>query len=143
MNVFFICLFCQVPKHKKYELVLLNHSIYDIACLTLSKGIKECANSLNLLFSTFTGGTRVHLSDPDMIKYVQVTNASNYIRPSILKRLLPGLGDSLLTTNGPEHALMRKMLNPKFSYGSVKQFASIFNAKTDELIQVCTMCVGI
>ena len=65
-----------------------------------------------------------------------VTNSSNYDREGALLRLLPALGTGLLTSNGKEHAIMRKHLNPMFTLGMVKEFITIFNDKATQLVLV-------
>ena len=66
-----------------------------------------------------------------------MTNNTNYAAPKeFVLKLLPGLGNSLLTSNGTEHSVQRKHLNPAFSLDSVKDYVAIFNQKGHELVQV-------
>ena len=85
---------------------------------------------------SLAGGTTVHISDPEFAKQVLVTNSSNYYRQRSLVKMLPALGNGVLTANGKEHANMRKHLNPLFTHGSVRQFISVFNDKAKQLVQV-------
>ena len=90
-----------------------------------------------LLYSLLIiAGTTVSVCDPELAKQILVTNSSNYHRQNTLLKVLPALGTGLLTLNGKEHAVMRKHLNPMFTLGSVKQFISIFNDKTSQLVKV-------
>ena len=84
----------------------------------------------------FTDGRSIFISDPAYAKQILVTNAINYPRDETLLNFLPALGTGLLTSNGREHALMRKHLNPAFTLGSVKQFISVFNEKAVQLVKV-------
>ena len=87
-----------------------------------------------LLFHS--GGYRIHVTDPDIAKHVLVTNYKNYRRQDVLKKLLPGLGNGLITANGYAHAIQRKQLNPFFTLAKVQRFFPIFFSKTNELIEV-------
>ena len=92
---------------------------------------------MNIFGSSFVAGeTLVHISDPKYAKWILVTNSTNYDRDGTLLKILPALGTGLLTSNGKEHADMRKHLNPMFSLGSVKQFMAVFNNKAKHLVEV-------
>jgi len=81
------------------------------------------------------GGYRIHVTDPHIAKHVLVTNYKNYRRQDVLKKLLPGLGNGLITANGYAHAIQRKQLNPFFTFAKVQRFFPIFVSKTNELIK--------
>ena len=85
-------------------------------------------------------GTSVYITDPEYAKQILVTNSSRYARPENLRKLLPALGNGLITSNGKEHALLRKHLNPAFSHASIKEFMPIFNKKAAQFVKVKTVC---
>ena len=88
-----------------------------------------------LLF-VILGGYRIHVTDPEIAKHVLVTNCKNYRRHDVLKKMLPGLGNGLITANGYAHAVQRKQLNPFFTLAKVQRFLPVFVSKTNELITV-------
>ena len=98
--------------------------------------------SLNTIFILRTAGTTVHVSDPEFAKRILVTNSSNYDRQKLIVKQLPALGTGLLTSNGKEHAIMRKHLNPMFTLGSVKEFIPVFNDKANQLVQVMHIMIS-
>jgi len=83
----------------------------------------------------YFGGTTVNISDPKYAKWVLVTNSHNYYRQETLVKLLPALGTGVLTANGKAHANMRKQLNPMFTAVSVKEYMSVFNDKSNQLVK--------
>lgn len=82
------------------------------------------------------GGYRIHITDANIAKHIIVTNSKNYRRQDVLKKLLPGFGNGLITSNGRSHAIQRKHLNPFFSLAKVQEFFPAFVNKTNELIKV-------
>jgi len=79
----------------------------------------------------------VYLTDIELVKQVLVTNCYKYLRPSLVRLLIPSLGNSLLTSNGKDHAWQRKMINPAFSYTNLKGMVLFMKTAADELVQVC------
>jgi len=79
----------------------------------------------------------VYLTDTDLVKQVLVTNCYKYLRPSLVRLLMPPLGNSLLTSNGKDHAWQRKMINPAFSYTNLKGMVPFMKTAADDLVQVC------
>lgn len=58
--------------------------------------------------------------DPEMIEQVLLTNAANYAKPDLVKRLLlPMLGKGLLTADGELWRAQRKVVAPSFAPGAV------------------------
>ncbi|MDR7038244.1 cytochrome P450 [Methylobacterium sp. BE186] len=69
------------------------------------------------------------VSDPDLIRYLFVENARNYRKDDLQRRVLaPGLGNGLLTAEGDEWRLQRRMLAPIFNARTVDGFAPAMNA---------------
>ena len=78
----------------------------------------------------------VYLTDIELVKQVLVTNCYKYLRPSLVRLLLPSLGNSLLTSNGKDHAWLRKMINPAFSYTNLKGMVPFMKTAAEDLVQV-------
>eukprot|EP00794_Sanderia_malayensis_P010929 gene10929-12090_t len=81
------------------------------------------------------GGYRVHVTDPDIAKHVIVANCRNYRRQDVLKKILPGFGNGLITANGHAHALQRKQLMKFFTKARIEQIFPVFISKANELSQ--------
>lgn len=79
----------------------------------------------------------VYLTDVDLVKQVLVTNCYKYLRPSALRLAIPSLGNSLVTSNGKDHAWQRKMINPAFSYANLKGMLPFMKTAADDVVQVC------
>jgi len=77
----------------------------------------------------------VYLTDIELVKQVLVTNCYKYLRPSLVRLLIPSLGNSLLTSNGKDHAWLRKMINPAFSYTNLKGMVPFMKTATGDLVQ--------
>lgn len=61
-------------------------------------------------------GKRLVISDPDLIRWILVDNARNYVRDSLQQRLLHRVtGRSLFLVEGKEWQLQRKILAPHFA----------------------------
>ncbi|KAF0700466.1 Aste57867_8995 [Aphanomyces stellatus] len=77
---------------------------------------------------------RVLLTDMDALKYVY-TNADAFPRDKQARSILRNLvgGDGLLSTEGPTHATMRKLLMPHFGLDTVKSYVGIFTQHTTQL----------
>ena len=76
------------------------------------------------------------MTDPDLIKYVTVTNAKNYARSQQVRKVLPSVGNGLFSSNGREHALQRKMINPAFTYSNLTGFVDDFQELACNLVTV-------
>lgn len=79
----------------------------------------------------------VYLTEIELVKQVLVTNCYKYWRPSLVRLVIPSLGNSLLTSNGKDHAWQRKMINPAFSYTNLKGMVPSMKSSADDLVQVC------
>ena len=76
-----------------------------------------------LVGPTVLGNVAV-VNDPKAIRRVLLDNAANYRKDALQKRILgPGLGDSLLITEGEEWRAQRRMLAPLFTPKTVASFA--------------------
>jgi len=64
-----------------------------------------------------------------------VTNSSNYNMQATSLKMLPALGTGILTVNGKRHSTLKKNLNPMFTAFSVKEYMSVFNDKSQQLIK--------
>ena len=65
-----------------------------------------------------------------------MTNSSNYNKQATSLKMLPALGNGILTANGKSHATLKRQLNPMFTAASVKEHMSVFNEKSYQLVQV-------
>ena len=89
------------------------------------------------VLSFLTENSKIAITGAEYAKHILVTNSTNYVPPKeFILTLLAGLGNSLLTSNGTEHSLQRKHLNPAFSLDSVKDYVAIINQKGKELVKV-------
>lgn len=70
------------------------------------------------------------------MKKILVTNHVKYKKPGLLAEIFPNIRNGLFMSNGKDHALQRKLLNPVFSYSSIIGFVNVFDSNTDNLIQV-------
>ena len=84
----------------------------------------------------FVDQPTVHLTNVDLVKQVLVTNCYKYWRPAFIRLAIPSLGNSLLTSNGKNHAWQRKMLNPAFSYANLKGTVPYMKTAADDVVQV-------
>ena len=96
-------------------------------------------NPLSFTLSLLLGGYQIHIVNPEHVKNVLVTNSTQFERPDFLKKLIgfKSSGNTLFRSNGKEHALRRKLLNPSFSYYSVQSYIPVFNKAAKDLIEVC------
>ena len=78
----------------------------------------------------------MYFLNPAHIKQILVSESTKFHRPEFLREILNFTGRTLFSTNGKEHAMQRKMLNPAFSYGNVLKFLPLFNEKAKQLVQV-------
>lgn len=76
------------------------------------------------------------MSDPDLIKHVTVTKSKNYVRSSVLKNIIPSIGNGLFSSNGKEHARQRKMINPAFNYSNLTGMVGDFEDISSNLVKV-------
>ena len=65
-----------------------------------------------------------------------MANSSNYNMQATSLKMLPALGTGILTVNGKRHATLKKHLNPMFTTFSVKEYISVFNDKSHQLVKV-------
>ncbi len=75
-------------------------------------------------------GFTVHiLSDPDAVERVLLGNKANYGRPRIVRRILtPLIGNGLLTAEGEDWRLQRKIVAPTFAPGAIAAMAPLMDA---------------
>ena len=88
------------------------------------------------LYSIFSGGYMVYFQNPAYIKQILVSDSTKFQRPEFFKNILQFTGRTLFSSDGKEHAMQRKMLNPAFSYGNVQKFLPLFNEKALQLVKV-------
>ena len=114
--------------------VIVKRGWPSVRCIgeMLSLQYQTCFVSLSL----FSDYPVVYLTDLDLVKQVLVSNCYKYYRPEAVKLMIPPLGNSLLTSNGKEHAWQRKMLNPAFSYAYLKGMVPFMKTAADDLVQV-------
>ena len=92
--------------------------------------------SCDCLYLKSLGGYRVYFLNPAHIKQILVSDSTKFRRPDFLRMILNFTGRTLFSSNGKEHAMQRRMLNPAFSYGNVQKFLPLFNEKAKQLVQV-------
>ena len=85
--------------------------------------------------------SRVFLSDPELIKYVCVTNAKNYRRSRFVRTVLPSIGNGVFSSNGKDHALQRKLILPAFHYNNLTGMVEHFKDVASNLVQVNYTCI--
>ena len=78
----------------------------------------------------------VYCQNPAYIKQILVSDSTKFQRPEFFKNILKFTGRTLFSSDGKEHAMQRKMLNPAFSYGNVQKFLPLFNEKALQLVKV-------
>ncbi|XP_077990547.1 cytochrome P450 4A5-like [Glandiceps talaboti] len=82
----------------------------------------------------FLGNSVISLTGPDEMKHVLVTNSRNYDRSARIRKTLGELmGNGLLSSTGPVHAMHRKLLNPAFNHTSIKGMLQSFQKYASEL----------
>jgi cytochrome P450 len=72
-------------------------------------------------------GTVVHLPRrPDMVEHVLLTNAANYVRPRMVRRIFaPFIGEGLFNSNAELWRTQRKLVAASFAPGAVAQLTSL------------------
>ena len=72
------------------------------------------------------GGTKVfYLREPNLIREMLVTSASDFHKGHALQRAKALLGEGLLTSEGELHRQQRKLIQPVFHHGNLKDVAVI------------------
>ncbi|XP_027047079.1 cytochrome P450 4F5-like [Pocillopora damicornis] len=84
------------------------------------------------------GDSRVLLTDPELIKYVVVTNAKNYRRSEFVRQVLPSIGNGLFSSNGKDHAFQRKLITPAFHFSNLVGMVEHFEDVAHNLVQLWT-----
>ncbi|XP_025091281.1 cytochrome P450 4A4-like [Pomacea canaliculata] len=80
------------------------------------------------------GSQRVLIVDADAVKHVLVTNASNYPRPFFhFKFFTEIVGTSLLTLEGQEHHVQRRLCNSAFKLPELHRLLPTFQRHFDHL----------
>jgi cytochrome P450 len=76
------------------------------------------------------------VSDPAAIRHILVENAANYRKDDLQLRVLaPGLGRGLLTAEGDEWRLQRRMLAPLFNPRTVTGFVPAMAQASERLVR--------
>ena len=66
---------------------------------------------------TLLGVEAVLINDPEGIRHVLATHAANYVRPTLMPRVLrPLLGQGIVLAEGTEWRGQRRMLSPAFTH---------------------------
>lgn len=82
------------------------------------------------------GVDAVLINDPEGIRHVTVTNATNYVRPKMMSRVLrPLLGRGIFLAEGTEWRRQRRMLSPAFTPHNVSLLLPHFTAAADNLLR--------
>jgi cytochrome P450 len=78
----------------------------------------------------------VLINDPEGIRHVMATNATNYVRPKMMPRVLrPLLGHGIFLAEGTEWRRQRRMLSPAFTPHNVSLLLPHFTAAANDLLQ--------
>jgi len=66
-----------------------------------------------------------------------LNNNNIYVKPEVERKTLQNiLGNGLLTAEGDTHKRQRKVLNPAFATGYIRDIVSIFSEKAEDLVDV-------
>jgi cytochrome P450 len=77
----------------------------------------------------------VLVNDPAGVRRVLAANATNYVRPTMMPRVLrPLLGEGLFLAEGSEWRRQRHMLSPVFTPNNVSFLLPHFHAASDDLV---------
>lgn len=81
-------------------------------------------------------GTIVHIPrHPDAIERVLLTNAANYEKPRMVKRIVaPLIGRGLVSSDGELWRTQRKIVAPSFSPGSVQKLVGLIAAAAERSV---------
>ncbi|XP_041370071.1 cytochrome P450 4d1-like [Gigantopelta aegis] len=82
------------------------------------------------------GQERLLVADPDIIKYINVTNSKNYVRQTTLNLLDGMANDFVLNLNGSAHHALRKLLNPAFKLKVVEDFVPTYVELSEKLVSL-------
>ena len=65
------------------------------------------------------------------------TNSTIYVKPRFVRKAIERvLGKGLLTAEGERHKRQRKVLNPAFATGYIREIVPIFSEKATELVNM-------
>lgn len=78
-------------------------------------------------------GTVIHfVRHPDMIERVLLSNAGNYVKPRLVKRITaPMIGKGLLTADGELWRTQRRIVAPSFAPGAVARLTGLIAAAAE------------
>lgn len=99
--------------------------------------MREYRNSTGLV--SYPGLFYVRRIMPTSTSAIQhiLNNWTVYVKPEQSRRALRNiLGDGLLTAEGEMHRRQRKVLNPAFATGYVRDVVPVFGDKANELVDV-------
>lgn len=84
-------------------------------------------------YKAFLGKDQLFTTDPKALSRI-LTNTDIYQRPSEGRYALSEIvGEGLLHSEGADHKRQRRVLNPAFSIGHIKELTEIFLSKSQEL----------
>ena len=96
----------------------------------------ESAFELRFSRNRVLGVENVLINDPEGIRHVMTTNAMNYVRPTIMPRLLrPLMGRGVFLAEGKEWRRQRRQLASVFSPASVSTLLPHFLSAAEDLAQ--------
>jgi cytochrome P450 len=70
------------------------------------------------------------LNHPDLVQQLFVVHASKHVRGPIMQRGRVVLGDGLLTSEDPLHAVQRRLIQPAFHRERIARYAQVMSAYT-------------
>ncbi|GJJ11632.1 hypothetical protein Clacol_005868 [Clathrus columnatus] len=81
------------------------------------------------------GVEMLFISDPKAIQYILNTSGYNFPKP-LSNRIgfTIMLGPGIVSAEGTQHARHRKILNPAFSFGTLREFLPLFRQKASKLV---------
>ncbi|XP_046381306.2 cytochrome P450 3A6-like [Haliotis rufescens] len=80
------------------------------------------------------GEGRVLVADPDLVKYISVTNSKNYGRVGSSINFRSLARRFVLFMDGDEHHALRKVMNPAFSLSTVESFIPTFVKRAEDIV---------
>ncbi|GAA6043615.1 hypothetical protein JCM8097_008290 [Rhodosporidiobolus ruineniae] len=85
-------------------------------------------------YGSFTGDTRLVLTDPTALNHVLLSNAYDFPKPEEVRgELAMTLGKGVLFAEGEDHRRQRRIMQPSFGIGHIRELVPIFFEKTYKL----------
>lgn len=86
--------------------------------------------------NTLFGVENLLINNPAGVRHVLAANASNYVRPAMMSRIIrPLIGNGLFLSEGTAWRQQRRLLSPSFTPMSVNLLLRHFQAAADDLVE--------